>query len=84
MSLLDLVPFFNDFSRSFKIRLLYNMEILDAFKNQSIYNEGGPWADLYFVIRGELEISKQISIISDGGKQKLKSSSLTDVHSPNQ
>ena len=82
MTLLDMVPFFNDFSRNFKIKLLYNMEVIDVFRNQTIYSEGSACQDLYFIIRGEFEISKQISVIMESGIPKLKLAGLTDIHNP--
>ena len=64
---LDLVPFlkgkiienvliFLDYSRHFKTKILYFMDIIDLQRNQIIYNENSKAEDLYFIIRGEFEV----------------------------
>ena len=53
---LDSIPFFKEYSRAFKSRLLFAVEIKDFFKNQVVFKEGKSDGCLYFIIKGEFEV----------------------------
>jgi CRP-like cAMP-binding protein len=62
---LDSIPFFTEYSRNFKYRLLFAVEILEFYKGQIAFKEGSSDQNLYFVINGEFEITKKMTLHSD-------------------
>ncbi|CAI2368994.1 unnamed protein product [Moneuplotes crassus] len=62
---LDCIAFFKEYSRAFKSRLLYAVKIYDLHKDQVVFKEGMKDNKLYFIVRGEFEVSKNIILHSD-------------------
>ena len=55
---LNTIPFFVEYSRAFKTRLLFWIEILEFNKDQYVFKEDSTDKNLYFIVKGEFEISK--------------------------
>ncbi|CAI2370917.1 unnamed protein product [Moneuplotes crassus] len=62
---LDCIAFFKEYSRAFKSRLLYAVDICDFHKGQVVFKEGMKDNKIYFIIKGEFEVSKNITVHSD-------------------
>lgn len=62
---LDSIPFFTEYSKNFKNRLLFAVEILEFHKGQIAFKEGSTDRNLFFVINGEFEITKKMALHSD-------------------
>ena len=62
---LDSILFFKEYSRAFKSRLLFAVEIHDFYKGQVVFKEGNKDNKLYFIVRGEFEVTKKMTIHSD-------------------
>jgi len=62
---LDSIPFFTEYSRNFKYRLLFAIEILDFYRDQTVFKEGSDDKNLYFVVNGEFEITKKMILHTD-------------------
>jgi CRP-like cAMP-binding protein len=62
LDLLEMVPFFHDFSRSLKTKITYHVKERFYSKNQVVYKEGNEDHNIYFIIRGEFEVSKRVYV----------------------
>ena len=49
---LDAVPFFREYSRAFKTRLLFDIKIIDFYRHQVVFKEGSEDKNLYFIVKG--------------------------------
>ena len=55
---LDWIPFLREYSRAFKKNLLFDIEIVDYYKNQIVFKEGSDGNNVYFIIKGKLSNKK--------------------------
>jgi len=71
LDLLEMVPFFNDFSRAFKTKMTYYFQEQFLSRHQVLYKEDSESGFLYFIMKGEFEISKRINMEPMKKKSKV-------------
>lgn len=60
LDILRKIPLFNDYSKSFRVKILNFMEIMNAKKGEALYLEGKEAKNIYFIVSGEFEATKKL------------------------
>ena len=58
---------FDEYTKAFRVRILNFMDIINVRKGEVMIVEGRPAMNIYFIIEGQFETTKQLLIYKEKG-----------------